>query len=268
MLQSMPRRAQRRAKGEGLAAKGSEGIEQRGTAPERRTLYDEVTAKIIHELEGGRFPWVQPWAKAGEGANGAIAPGLPRNALSARPYSGVNILILWSAVIEQGFASQCWLTFRQALEAGGSVRKGERGTSIVYADRFVPKTEAARAAQDGDDAKAMPFLKRFTVFNVAQCDGLRPGLASDPEPLGEREIVPIAEQLINASGADFRIGGDKAYYVPSHDYIAVPPQTAFYDQVNFYRTALHELTIGAAIDPGLRGILLAAPDHRATRARN
>lgn len=242
MSQSTPRRAQRRGKGEGVAAKVSEGIKQGGTAPERRTLYDEVTAKIIHELEGGRFPWVQPWARAGEGASGAIAPGLPRNALSARPYSGVNILILWSEVIERGFASQSWLTFRQALEAGGCVRKGERGTSIVYADRFVPKTEAARAAQDGDDAKTVPFLKRFTVFNVAQCEGLRPGLASDHEPLAAREIVPVAEQLINASGADFRIGGDKAYYVPSHDFIAVPPQTAFYDQVNFFRTALHELT--------------------------
>src|SRR3546814_4078206 len=96
-----------------------------------------------------------------------------------------------------------------------SVRKGERGTTVVYADRFVPEAEKARAAETGGDAKAIPFLKRFTVFNVAQCEGLRPGLAPDPEPLPEREIVPVAEHVIAASGVDFRIGGERAFYVPS-----------------------------------------------------
>ncbi|WP_255355084.1 ArdC family protein, partial [Novosphingobium sp. CCH12-A3] len=75
----------------------------------------------------------------------------------------------------------------------------------------------------------------------AQCEGLRPGLATDPAPLPERQVVPIAEAVIAASGVDFRIGGDKAYYVPSADYVQVPPQPAFHEQINFYRTALHEL---------------------------
>ncbi len=203
----------------------------------RANLYDEVTAKIIAELEAGRFPWVQPWGRA-EGTG----PGLPRNALTARPYSGINILILWGAVIEQGWPSQSWLTFRQATDAGGSVRKGERGVTVVYADRFTPEAEKERAARDGDDAKAVPFLKRFTVFNVAQCEGLREGLASDPAPLPEREIVPLAEDVIAASGVDFRIGGDRAFYAPDPDFVQVPPQPAFYDQINYYRTCLHELT--------------------------
>ncbi|MBB6125216.1 ArdC family protein [Sphingobium subterraneum] len=220
-------------------------------ANESRTgLYDEVTARIIGELEAGRFPWVQPW-----GRNGAAHPGLPRNALTARNYSGVNVLILWGAVIEYGYPSQSWLTYRQALEAGGTVRKGEKGVTVVYADRFTPEQERERARQTGDGetntgslrgsdtrrAKSVPFLKRFTVFNLAQCGGLRPGLAVDPVPLPEREIVPLAEEVIAASGVDFRIGGDKAYYVPSADYVQVPPQPAFFDQINFYRTALHEL---------------------------
>ena len=114
--------------------------------------------------------------------------------------------------------------------------------TVVYADRFIPKGEAEKAVASGEDAKAIPFLKRFTVFNVAQCDGLREGLAADPAPMPEREIVPTAEALIAASGADFRIGGAKAYYVPSADFIQVPPQPAFFEQINFYRTALHELT--------------------------
>ncbi|MCW2406073.1 antirestriction protein ArdC [Sphingobium sp. B1D7B] len=203
----------------------------------RVNLYDEVTQRIVSELEAGRLPWVQPW-----GMTGGIGPGLPRNALTARPYSGVNILILWGAVIEHGWPSQSWLTFRQAQEAGGCVRKGERGQCVVYADRFTPEAEKQRADRDGGEAKAVPFLKRFTVFNVAQCEGLREGLASDPAPLPEREVVPLAEEVIAASGADFRIGGDKAFYVPSLDYVQVPPQPAFFKQVNYYRTCLHELT--------------------------
>jgi antirestriction protein ArdC len=204
---------------------------------ERANLYDEVTSRIIAELEAGRVPWVQPW-----GRSGGTGPGLPRNALTARNYSGVNVLILWGAVIAEGWPSQSWLTFKQARDAGGCVKKGEHGTTVVYADRFVPEGEKQRVEREGGDAKAIPFLKRFTVFNVAQCEGLRPGLAADPAPLPEREIVPVAEAVIAASGVDFRIGGDRAFYVPSRDFVQVPPQPAFFEQINYYRTCLHELT--------------------------
>ena len=203
----------------------------------RVSLYDEVTARIVSELEAGRLPWVQPW-----GSTGSAGPGLPRNALTARSYSGVNVLILWGAVIEHGWPSQSWLTFRQAQEAGGGVRKGEHGVTVVYADRFTPEAERERASREGGDPKAIPFLKRFTVFNVAQCEGLRAGLASDPAPLPEREIVPVAEEVIAASGVNFHIGGERAFYVPSQDFVQVPPQPAFFEQVNYYRTCLHELT--------------------------
>lgn len=225
----MPRHSSRRARRNGAS-------EDRQTE-NRTNLYDEVTTRIIAELEAGRLPWVQPW-----GTTGNAGPGLPRNALTARAYSGVNVLILWGAVIEHGWPSQSWLTFRQAQEAGGCVRKGEHGVTVVYADRFTPEAEKERASRDGDEAKAVPFLKRFTVFNVAQCEGLRVGLASDPAPLPEREIVPVAEEVIAASDVDFRIGGTRAFYVPSQDFVQVPPQPVFFEQVNYYRTCLHELT--------------------------
>lgn len=206
---------------------------------ERTNLYDTVTAKIIAQLEEGRLPWVQPWGRV----DGLPAcPALPRNALTGRQYSGINILLLWGEGIAGGYSSQRWLTFRQALEAGGHVRKGEQGTMVVYADRFVPETEKARVEAAGGEARAVPFLKRFTVFNVAQCDGLPGEMASDPAPLPEREIIPLAEEVIAASGVDFRIGGDKAFYAPGPDYVQVPPQPAFHDQINYYRTCLHELT--------------------------
>ena len=203
---------------------------------ERSSLYEDVTRRIVGELKAGRFPWVQPWGKTG-----GAASGLPRNAITGRPYSGVNILILWGAVIEQEHPSQGWLTFKQALDAGGRVRKGEHGTTVVYADRFTPEGEKNRAREAGEDARAIPFLKRFTLFNVAQCEGLPADLAADVPPLPEREIVPVAEQVIVASGVDFRIGGDRAFYVPSEDFVQVPPQPAFFEQVNYYRTCLHEL---------------------------
>lgn len=201
----------------------------------RASLYDEVTAKVIGQLEAGIFPWVQPWSSA------AACPGLPRNAISGRPYSGINVLILWGAVIEGGYPSQDWLTFRQALAAGGCVRKGERGQTVFYADKFIPKNEREQGSAEGDAPRAIPFLKRFVVFNAAQCDGLPERLTAAPAPLPEREQHEQAEALIAASAADFRVGGPEAFYVPALDYVQVPPQPAFAEQIDYYRTALHEL---------------------------
>jgi antirestriction protein ArdC len=167
--------------------------------------------------------------------------GLPKNAATARRYSGINILILWGSVIEKGFRGQNWLTFRQALTLGGSVRKGEKGTTVCYADRFIPKGEVERAAKTGDDPNAVPFLKRFTVFNVDQCDGLPATAYEGIAPLPDRDTIPHAETLIAATGADFRIGGARAFYQTADDFIQVPPQPAFFQQIDYYRTCFHEL---------------------------
>ena len=153
---------------------------------DRNSLYQGITDKIIAELEQGRLPWVQPWG-------GVTAPlGLPRNAATGRAYTGINVLILWCAVAERGFSGQSWLTFRQALKIGAHVRKGEKGTTIVYADRFVPYRERTRAAETGDEPDAIPFLKRFTVFNADQCADLPADIAPPPAP-AERERTPNGE---------------------------------------------------------------------------
>src|SRR3546814_16159543 len=96
---------------------------------------------------------------------------MPQNASTERRYSGINVLILWGAVIERGFTGQSWLTFRQALGLGGNVRKGERGTTVVYADRFTPDDERRRAAETGETPGALPFLQRFTVRSEARLVG-------------------------------------------------------------------------------------------------
>ncbi|WP_315783207.1 MULTISPECIES: ArdC family protein [unclassified Bradyrhizobium] len=203
----------------------------------RTSLYEEITSKIISELEAGRVPWVQPWGT--EATKAQLA--LPRNANTGRPYSGINVLILWGAVIERGFTGQSWLTFRQALSVGGHVRKGERGVTVVYADRFVPSDERQRARETGEDVQAIPFLKRFTVFNTDQCDGLPEDIAA-AAPLSPRgTIEPVVESLITTTGVDFRIGGDRAFYAPTEDFVQVPPPAAFFEPINWHRTALHEL---------------------------
>jgi antirestriction protein ArdC len=205
---------------------------------DRTSIYEEITDKIIRELEAGRVPWVQPWGTTA--ANASVT--MPKNASTGRRYSGVNILILWGAVIQGGYSGQSWLTFRQALGLGGNVRKGERGTTVVYADRFTPEDERRRAEETGDTPGVIPFLKRFTVFNTDQCDGL-PADVSTAAPLPpEGLIVPQVEALIAATGADFRIGGDRAFYSPTHDFIQVPPPQAYFEPINWHRTACHELS--------------------------
>ncbi len=205
------------------------------TCEGRGNLYQEVTDRIITELEAGRVPWVQPWDST------QTALGLPANAATGRHYSGVNILILWAAVIGKAYPSRRWLTFRQALDLGGAVRKGERGTTVVYADRFIPEAERERARKDGGDLEAIPFLKRFTVFNVAQCDGLPERAVPSTAPVREREIVPRAEALMQATGAHILVRGGAAFYSPALDAIQVPPQSAFFQQIDYYRTCFHEL---------------------------
>ena len=224
-------------------------------APNRASLYQDVTDTIIAELEAGRVPWVQPWGSAVAKASLAM----PKNAATDRRYSGINVLILWGAVIEHGFSTQGWLTFRQALALGAHVRKGARGTTVVYADRFTPEDErrrpseghptklrsawplASSAHETSDAPVAIPFLKRFTVFNVDQCEGLPETITTTAPPPPAGLIEPRAEALITATGADIRVGGARAFYDPRHDFVQVPPPQAYFEPINWHRTAFHEL---------------------------
>ena len=107
-----------------------------GAEDRRQSLYAEITQRVITELEDGRLPWVQPWDAS------SCECGMPRNAVTDRAYSGINILTLWAAVLRGGHGSQRWLTYRQAHAAGGTVRRGEKGITVCYADRFTPKSRA------------------------------------------------------------------------------------------------------------------------------
>jgi len=206
------------------------------SAGERANLYKQITNRVIAELEAGRVPWVQPWGSP------RACIGMPYNAVSERRYSGINILTLWDAIVSRGFASHAFLTFRQALALGGHVRRGERGIGVIYTRRFIPKEERHRADVEGRElSSGIAFLKSFTVFSVEQCEDLPVHICEPPPPIPEGLISPQAEALIEATGADFRIGGPSAFYSPRQDYVQVPRPDDFHDPVNWHRTAFHEL---------------------------
>ena len=186
-------------------------------------IYEAVTNQIIAELEAGAIPWTQPWKNQRRGGV------MPLNAATGRPYSGVNIPILWHAASVNGYPSHEWMTFKQAIEKKVNVRKGSKGTMVVFTKR-IPRG-------DEDEQSTISILKTYHVFNVDQIEGLREA------PLPASTIAPIeaAERFIAATKADIRLGGSKACYVPSHDFVAMPPKEAFAEASKFYATNLHEL---------------------------
>jgi antirestriction protein ArdC len=197
----------------------------------KRDLYAEVSARIIAELQKGAAPWIKPWA-ATPGAN------VPRNAVSNRPYSGCNVILLWMARTA-GYRAPRFLTFKQTLELGGHVRKGERGTKVY----FVKQLEIC----DGNDnlpTRRVPMMREYTVFNVDQCDGLPDRIAAG-KPMRSRNPDTrdeLADEFLRSTRADVREGHGEAFYVPSRDFISMPAFEAFNGADHFYGTAFHELT--------------------------
>ena len=193
-----------------------------------RDTYTEITEKIIAQLEAGVVPWVKPWQAGAVGS----AFGVPANYSTGRAYRGVNVLLLWSA----GYPDQRWLTYNQARAAGGNVRKGEKGTQIVL---FKPY-EVRDVKRDDGATKMIPLIRSFTVFNIAQIDGL-PGEA----PAGPvAEPAPITYTKATALLAQAKVvhGGGRACYIPSVDRIHLPELVAFESEAAYWGTALHELT--------------------------
>jgi antirestriction protein ArdC len=200
----------------------------------RKDLYQHVTTKILEDLERGVRPWMKPWSAGNVG--GSMLP-LRHNGI---PYQGVNVLLLWGEALARGYRANTWMTFRQALELGAHVRKGEHGSLVVYADR-ITKTEEGENGEDVE--RSIPFLKSYTVFNVEQIEGLPEQYrtkAPAPAPVEYRHEQ--AEAFIAATGATIRYGGNRAFYSPAFDVIQLPPPPSFRDTESLFGTVLHELT--------------------------
>jgi antirestriction protein ArdC len=200
---------------------------------ERQDVYTRITGEIVAALEQGVGPWIRPWNP--DNAAGRITRPLRHNGV---PYSGINILMLWASAVEQGFGSALWMTFRQALELNAHVRKGEKGSLVVYANS-VTKTEKKDAGEEIE--REIHFLKGYTVFNVDQIEGLPEQYYVKPEPkFTAVERIGHAEAFFAATQADIRYRGSRAYYAQEPDYIQMPPIEAFTDAESFYATLAHE----------------------------
>src|SRR5580704_9367011 len=131
----------------------------------KQDIYTRITNQIVSHLEKGVKPWVRPWNA--EHAAARITRPLRHN---GKPYSGINVLSLWASAMAQNFASPVWMTFRQAIELDAHIRKGEKGSLVVYADRIMRKDTDE---ETGDEInREIPFLKGYTVFNVEQIEAL------------------------------------------------------------------------------------------------
>jgi antirestriction protein ArdC len=199
----------------------------------KKDLYVEVSNRIAAQLESGVAPWVKPWSVTA-GRN------IPHNAITGRPYSGVNVLMLWMAMNNPAYTVPAWATFNQIKNAGGRLKPDSKGTGIeIY---FVkPMESKTRLGTDGKPAKFM-MLKSFHVFNVGQCEGLPEkftGVSVEPRDESRRDAT--IEEFLTATGAKFYHGGDRAFYSPAHDAITLPAFEAFKSASDYYGTAAHEL---------------------------
>lgn len=202
----------------------------------RADIYQTVTDQIIAELEKGVRPWQRPWS-AGNMEGRVVLP-LRHNGIA---YRGVNILSLWIAALAKGYGAPIWMTFKQAIDLGGGVRKGEKGSLVVYADS-ITRTETAAATGEERESD-IHFMKGYTVFNAEQIDGLPAQYYAQPEALPETfPRITRAEGFFAASGAAIRHGGNQAYYAIGSDHVQMPPFEAFRDAESYYATLAHECT--------------------------
>lgn len=204
-------------------------------ASNRQDVYSRVTDKIVADLEQGVRPWVKPWNA--EHLAGRITRPLRHN---GTPYRGINVVMLWMAAAAQGYAGPIWMTFRQAKELGGFVRKGETGALVVYANSFT----ATETDEDGEESeREIPYLKGYTVFNCEQIEGLPARYyARAEEPASPVARIEQADAFFAATRAEIRHGGDRAYYAIQPDYIQMPPAETFRDAESYAATLAHELT--------------------------
>jgi antirestriction protein ArdC len=223
---------------------------------ERRDHRQEVTNDIVRLIEAGTTPWRRTWD--------AGYLGLPVNAATGKTYHGGNVLCLMAATAKRGYGDNRWMSYRQAQEAGGQVRKGEKATAIEFW-QFSRLTGADGEALDVIDEKARPLHRIYSVFNAAQIDGIE-APARPERPAFEQ--IAAAESIITTSGVTIKHDGfNRAFYAAASDSIHVPERAAFDDAPSYYGTVLHELTHWTGHDSRLSRNLSALIGNDQARAR-
>lgn len=198
----------------------------------KNDVYQIVTDKMIEALEKGVCPWQKPWRTSSSDI-------LPSNYVSRKPYQGLNVFMLLCS----GFSCPYFVTFKQAKELGGSVKKGEKGSMVVYWN-FLPKKDASgNVVMDGSKPKMIPFLRYYTVFNLEQTEGIKwdkPKAAEGLEFKPLEACEKIVASMVNPPTITHSKGA--AYYAPSLDKVNMPHRETFNSVSHYYSTLFHELT--------------------------
>lgn len=198
-----------------------------------RDVAAEITAVIISKLEQGVPPWSRPWTSSGAGCSPLRHCGTP--------YTGINRLYLWAIADTRGYGSRYWMTYRQASELGGQVRRGETASLSVYFSSF-SKTETD-AATGEETQKTIRFLRSYTVFNADQIDGLPEHFyfrAAEQPPIRPSERQEAIDRFFGAIPANVRHGGDQAFFSPTSDFIQLPRPNSFRSMDHYASTRAHE----------------------------
>lgn len=188
------------------------------------SVYDIVTEIVLKKIEAGTNPWVKPWSD--KYGNAAAC-----NFKTKKAYRGINRILTNMS----GYSCPFWVTYKQAQELGGSVRKGEKSTLITYFQLLKDKQ---------DEKKNIPILKYYQIFNIEQCDGIElPELpAVEKNHIESLESAEkIAKDYSHNQKIEIRYGGNRAYYSPMNDYVNLPERDTFTSQDGFYSTMFHEL---------------------------
>ncbi|MBL5862094.1 DUF1738 domain-containing protein [Serratia fonticola] len=219
-----------------------------------KDVYQDITDRIILALENGTIPWRKPWRVDG---CSATPMKLPCNAVTERSYNGVNVLLLWMTQLDLGFTSHRWLTFKQAKEAGGNVRKGESSTRICcfrpFEKQVVDSNDEPVFDDDGNpQMRSLYRISAHQVFNVEQCEGLPESILDLPESQPStshdelQQLDPLTLMRVQAmtqhSGVKvIHRAQTEAYYNPFPDVIALPETSQFLTEADYWSTRLHEL---------------------------
>lgn len=190
-------------------------------------INEVITGRFIEQLKAGVVPWQRPWVGA-------------MNLCSKKSYRGINALMLGSSK----FSSPYWVSFKQALDLGGSVRKGEKGSMVVFYKLFAKTDSNGNPVCDANGRdKCFPLLRYSHVFNFEQTEGI--GLPPAPEKAPARETVSLEEALRIVEGAKLcaiEHAGNAAFYSPKNDAITMPDKSAFHSAQSYYHTLFHEMT--------------------------
>ena len=195
-----------------------------------KSVYDIVTERILEKLEAGTVPWRKPWS----------AGGCPKNLVSGKEYRGVNVWLLGS----QDFSSPYWVTFKQAKQLGGTVRKGERSTPCIFWKFLARDTENSVTGET--ETQKIPLVRFYNVFNVEQCDDIQhKRLDAQTEKPAPFNPIEAAEAIVTSypdAPSITEDGRASAYYRPATDSIHMPERETFDSEGHFYSTLFHEMT--------------------------